>query len=73
MKVLGVSLFIFLLSILIIVIFDISLGLELSQALSHLFNPFWVIETGEYVMLALFFFIVIVQQLIYIYKDKADK
>ncbi|MFB9761389.1 hypothetical protein [Ectobacillus funiculus] len=73
MKILGVFIFIFLLSISLSVFMDILLGFSLSQALLHLLNPFWVIESGEYVMLALLLLLTIGQQIVIIIKNKADK
>ncbi|MFB5661945.1 hypothetical protein [Alteribacillus sp. HJP-4] len=52
MKILGIFVFIFILSITFSLLIDILLGFSLSQALLSLRNPFWVIETGEYVMIA---------------------
>jgi hypothetical protein len=52
---------------------DILLGFKLSHALLHLLNPFWVIEPGEYVMIAFFLLIIIGQQIIIILKNKDNK
>lgn len=73
MKVLGVFLFIFLLSILLSVFMDILLGYTLSQSLLHLLSPFWVIESGEYVMLIFLVLLTIGQQIVVIMKNKASK
>lgn len=73
MKVLGVFLFILLLSIALSVFMDILLGYTLAQSLLHLLNPFWVVESGEYVMLVGLVLLTIGQQIVIIMKNKASK
>lgn len=73
MKVLGVFIITLLLSSLLSVFMDILLGFNLPQALSHLLNPFWVIESGEYVMLIFLVLLTIGQQILIILKNKASK
>lgn len=73
MKVLGVFVFILSLAVLLSLLMDIMLGIKFSQAVLHLLNPFWVIEAGEYLMLALLLLITIGQQIIIILKNKANK
>ncbi|MED4226665.1 hypothetical protein [Neobacillus cucumis] len=73
MKVFGVFVFILLLSVLLISLMDILLGFKLSHALLHLINPFWVIEPGEYVMIAFLLFITIGQQIMIIIKNYKQK
>ncbi|MFG6150287.1 hypothetical protein [Halobacillus sp. B23F22_1] len=70
MKVLGIFIFLLFVAISFNLVIDILLGLTLSQAMHRLLNPFWVIEPGEYVMLAFFLFITIGQQILYIKKNK---
>ncbi|WP_078410177.1 hypothetical protein [Priestia abyssalis] len=73
MKVLAVFVFIFSLSISLILTMDILLGFKLSHALFNLLSPFWVIETGEYVMLIFFLLLTIGQQIAIIIKNKSHK
>ncbi|MDQ0246087.1 hypothetical protein J2S09_003674 [Bacillus fengqiuensis] len=73
MKALGAVVFILLLSILLSLSMDILLGFKLSHALFHLLNPFWVIETGEYVMLAFLLLLTIGQQIALILRNKRNK
>ncbi|PFN83631.1 hypothetical protein COJ85_27575 [Bacillus sp. AFS076308] len=68
MKVLGVFVFILLLAISLSILMDILLGFKLSHALLHILNSFWVIETGEYVMIAFLLLITIGQQIMIIIK-----
>ncbi|MBT2740692.1 hypothetical protein [Bacillus sp. ISL-77] len=68
MKVFGVFVFILLLAISLSVLMDILLGFKLSHALLHLLNPFWVIEPGEYVLIAFLLLITIGQQIMIIIK-----
>ncbi|MHC5532967.1 hypothetical protein [Priestia megaterium] len=70
MKIFGISVFIFLLATSNLLLMDILLGFRLSDALLHLLNPFWVMSSAEYVMLAGLFFIVIGQQVFLIIKEK---
>lgn len=73
MKILGIFVFILLLTCALSVLMDILLGLKLSQSLFNLLNPFWVIETGEYVMIVFFLLLTIGQQIVIIIKNKANK
>lgn len=73
MKVLGIFVLILLLATSMSVLMDILLGFKLSHSLFHLLNPFWVIETGEYVMLAFFLLLTIGQQIIISKKNKTNK
>ncbi|MBY0200191.1 hypothetical protein H7U05_23330 [Priestia megaterium] len=73
MKIFGISVFIFLLATSNLLLMDILLGFRLSDALLHLLNPFWVMSSAEYVMLAGLFFIVIGQQVFLIIKKKDEK
>lgn len=73
MKVLGIFVFILILSSALSVLMDVLLGFKLSHSITHLFSPFWVIETGEYVMLVCLFLLTIGQQIIIIKKNKAKK
>lgn len=73
MRVLGVFVLILFLSSTFSLGMDMLLGFSLHQSIINLFNPFWVIETGEYVMLLFFLFITIVQQIVFIKKKKAEQ
>jgi hypothetical protein len=73
MKVLGIFVLILSLSISLSLALDILLGFTFSEAATHLLNPFWVMDAGEYVMLIFFLFITIVQQIFFIVKKKANK
>ncbi len=73
MKVLGIFIFILILTNALSVVMDLLLGINLSHALFHLLNPFWVIEPGEYVMLGFFLLLTIGQQIVIIIKDKKNK
>jgi hypothetical protein len=69
MKVFGVFVNILLLAVSLSTLMDILLGFKLSHALLHLLNPFWVIEPGEYVMVAFLLLITIGQQIAIIIKN----
>lgn len=73
MKVFGISILIFLLATSNLLLMDILLGFRPSDALLHLLNPFWVMSSAEYIMLAGLFFIVIGQQTFLIIKKKEKK
>lgn len=73
MKVLGIFIIILILTNALSVVMDLLLGINISNALFHLLNPFWVIEPGEYVMLAFFLLLTIGQQIVIIIKNKANK
>jgi hypothetical protein len=72
MKVIGILLVIFLLSTLTILLMDLYLGFNFTEAWHHLLNPFWVMSAAEYVMLGGLFLIVIVQQISYQKKSKEN-
>jgi len=72
MKIFGISILIFLLATLNLLLMDILLGFRLSDALLHLLNPFWVMSSAEYIMLAGLFLIVIGQQIFIIIKKKEE-
>lgn len=73
MKIFGISILIFLLATSNLVLMDILLGFRLSDALLHLLNPFWVMSSAEYIMLAGLFLVVIGQQIFLIIKKKEEK
>jgi membrane protein DedA with SNARE-associated domain len=73
MKVLGIFVFILILSSALSVLMDVLLGFSLSHSITHLFNPFRVIEAGEYVMIVFVFLLTIGQQIMIIKKNKAKK
>ncbi|WP_299094810.1 hypothetical protein [uncultured Metabacillus sp.] len=73
MKVLGVFLLILLLSTLLSLALDLLLGFPFTQEATHLLNPFWVMDAGEYVMLIFFLLITISQQIFNLIKNKANK
>ena len=73
MKIFGISILIFLLATSNLLLMDILLGFRLSDALLHLLNPFWVMSSAEYMMLAGLFLIVIGQQIFLIIKKKEEK
>lgn len=73
MKVLGIIGFVLLLSLSITFTMDMLLGLNFLHAVSHLLNPFNVIEVGEYVIIAFVFIIIIGQQVFYHLKNKTEK
>jgi len=73
MKIFGISILIFLLATSNLLLMDILLGFRLSDALLHLLNPFWVMSSAEYIMLAGLFLIVIGQQIFLIIKKKEEK
>lgn len=70
MKVLGISVLILLLTTFLSILMDLLLGFSLSDTLFHLLNPFWVIETGEYVMLLFLLLLTIWQQIVINKKNK---
>jgi hypothetical protein len=72
MKVFGVVVFIFLLTISTNVLIDLIAGDKLSDAMSNLRNPFWVIEPGEYVMLAFLILLIIGQQIFFFIKKRGE-
>ncbi|KKI94061.1 hypothetical protein WQ54_00515 [Bacillus sp. SA1-12] len=72
MKVFITIIFVLFLSISTNIIIDLLSGFKLSKTMLNLLNPFWVIETGEYVMLVMMCLIIIVQQIFMVMKNKAD-
>jgi hypothetical protein len=73
MKVLGIFLFILLLTMALNVLMDLLLGFNLTQSLSHLLNPFWVIEPGEYMLIGFFLLLTIGVQIVSNKKNKTNK
>ncbi|MBB6447116.1 hypothetical protein [Bacillus benzoevorans] len=73
MKVFGVFIFILLLATAQNLLIDMLLGYKFTYAVSHLLNPFWVIEAGEIIMLVFFFLLTIGHQILLIRKNKANK
>jgi hypothetical protein len=74
MKVLGIFVLILSLSISLSFAIDtLLLGFTFYQAATHLLNPFWVMDAGEYIMLLFFLLITIGQQIFFIIKNKANK
>jgi hypothetical protein len=73
MKVFGIFVFILLLTVSLSTLMNILLGFKLSYALLHLLNSFWVIEPGEYVMIAFLLLITIGQQFMIIMKRNKQK
>ena len=74
MKVLGIFVLILSLSSSLSLAIDtLLLGFTFYQATTHLLNPFWVMDAGEYVMLLFFLLITIGQQIFFIIKNKANK
>ncbi len=72
MKIFGVSILILLLATVNLLLMDVLLGFKLSDALLHLLNPFWVMSSAEYMMLAGLFLIIIGQQIFLIIKKKEE-
>ena len=73
MKIIGVLLFVFFLALSVIVAMDILLGFKFYQAVPRLLNPLNVMDAGEYVIGAFVLLLIIGQQIIFYYKNKADK
>ncbi|MCY8231156.1 hypothetical protein [Priestia endophytica] len=73
MKILAITLIVLLLSILNLLFMDFLLGFDFSESVLHLLNPFWVISSAEYVMLAGLFLLVIGQQIYTIVKKRTNK
>lgn len=73
MRILGIFILILLLTTSFNALLDLVRGLNPSHVLFHLLNPFWVIETGEYVMLGFFLLLTIGQQIRMIIKNKGNK
>jgi hypothetical protein len=73
MKILGIFILILFLCLSLIAGIDLLMGFDPSHILFHLFNPFWVIETGELVMLLFFLLLTVGQQIYFLVKNKADK
>ncbi|MGP7818037.1 hypothetical protein [Niallia sp. 01092] len=70
MKLFGVFFVTLFCSLMIIVALDLLIGESLTQSLNHFIDPFKVMHAGEYVVLAGFIIIVIVQQIVMIRKEK---
>lgn len=73
MKIIGIFLLFLILSASMSVLMDILMGFNLLNSIKNLLNPFYVIETGEIVMLVLFLLITIAQQIIIAKKSKDKK
>jgi hypothetical protein len=73
MKILGIFILILFLSLCLSSAMDLLLGYSPSHILYHLLNPFWVMETGEFIMLLFFLLLTIGQQIYFIIKRKAEK
>ncbi|SMQ79740.1 hypothetical protein SAMN05444673_3778 [Bacillus sp. OV166] len=72
MKVLGIYVLVLLSSLSFILLLDILLGFSLPHAFYHLVNPFWVIESGEYLMLVCLFLLIIGQQIFIVIKNRTE-
>ena len=73
MKILAIFTFILLLSISLSVSMDILNGFTYYQILSNLLNPFWVMDTGEYLMIAFLLLLTIGHQIVISIKNKTNK
>jgi len=73
MKILAIFTFILLLSISLSVSMDILKGFNYYQILSNLLNPFWVMDTGEYLMIAFLLLLTIGHQIVISIKNKTNK
>lgn len=73
MKILGIFFLILSSSLTIVILLDLSMKFSFRQSLSHLINPFQVMDAGEYVMIAGLFFIVICHQILMIRKEKSNR
>ena len=73
MKVFGIFFMILSSSLTLIILLDLSMNFSFKQSLSHLINPFRVMDAGEYVMIAGLFFIVICHQIVMIRKEKSNR
>jgi hypothetical protein len=73
MKVMGILLFVFILALSVILAMDILLGFKFNQIVPRLLNPLNVMDAGEYVIIAFVLLLIIGQQIIFYYKNKADK
>lgn len=73
MKILGIFLLVLFSSVSLVIIIDLSMKFTLKQSLTHLINPFRVMDAGEYVILGVLFLIVICQQIYMIIKNKKEK
>jgi hypothetical protein len=73
MKVIGILLFVFLLSLSVILAMDILLGFKFYQIVPRLLNPLNVMDAGEYFIIAFVILLIIGQQIIFYFKNKADK
>jgi len=73
MKIFLAIIIVFLLSTLILLLMDFLLGFSFYDSFLHLLNPFWVMSSAEYIMLAGLFLIVIGQQIFLTIKKKEEK
>lgn len=64
MKIMVIFFLVLLFSLSFIIGLDISLGFSLSQSLSHLLDPFRVMDIGEYIMIIGLVIIVISNQIL---------
>lgn len=71
-KIIGVFFSITFSTTFITVLFDIRFGLNFHDALSNLLNPFWIIGSGEYVMIVLLIILIVSHQIYAHKKNKAD-
>jgi hypothetical protein len=71
MKITGIVMLLFFLSIGTNVFMDKGIGLSNSQLLAHQLSPFWTMGVGEYFMLIFLFGIIIGQPIYYNIKNKA--
>jgi hypothetical protein len=71
MKIAGIVMLLFFLTIGTNVFMDMGIGLSNSQLLAHQLSPFWTMGAGEYIMLMLLFGIIIGQSIYYNIKNKA--
>ncbi|MBE2974355.1 hypothetical protein [Priestia megaterium] len=73
MKIFLAIIIVFLLSTLNLLLMDFLLGFSFYDSFLHLLNPFWVMSSAEYIMLAGLFLIVIGQQIFLTIKKKEEK
>lgn len=73
MKVIGIFIFIFLLTLSINLLMDFYLGYPFLDDWARILNPFGTVEWGVYAMLVILFFIIIGHQLFLSLKNRNDK
>jgi hypothetical protein len=73
MKVIGIFIFIFLLTLSINLLMDFYLGYPFLDDWARILNPFGTVEWGEYAMLVILFFIIIGHQLFLSLKNRNDQ